>query len=392
MTDIKYKIVKHIGVLSEGKDGWRKELNLISWNDAEPKYDIRDWNSDHTKMGKGITLSEDEVQNLLELFGFKEENAERPLTKDRKRMNESKRRRETGVHQSRTSRSLQLFEDDIIDKVLDEKTKEDLGETKDIVAFRAATESAVEPGMEFEMRVYLYKESDSEIIDQMIARSFDNPIQDSPGMAQINRNQQVRIYLQATDGIEIDEPWQTCIWNGVPTSCVFDISVPEDFSEKRIKLKGRVYLGDIVLTDIRLTIKPEQSNDNCEITKQSFKSAFVSYSSKDRSKVTARIQGMEAAAPDIDLFIDVKDLHSGEHWEERLYNEILKRDLFYLFWSNNAADSEWVQKELKFALENKSSECIEPIALESPDICPPPKELEHKHFNSWTLFYEKQKL
>lgn len=68
MAEIKYEIVKNIGVLSEGNNGWKKELNFISWNDRAPKYDIRDWDENHEKMGKGITLSEDEMQNLVDLM------------------------------------------------------------------------------------------------------------------------------------------------------------------------------------------------------------------------------------------------------------------------------------------------------------------------------------
>lgn len=68
MAEIKYEIVKSIGVLSESANGWKKELNLVSWNDRAPKYDIRDWDENHEKMGKGITLSEDEMQTLVELM------------------------------------------------------------------------------------------------------------------------------------------------------------------------------------------------------------------------------------------------------------------------------------------------------------------------------------
>jgi hypothetical protein len=60
MAELKYEIVKNLGVLSEGSKGWTKELNLISWNDREPKYDIREWAPDHASMGKGVTLSNDE--------------------------------------------------------------------------------------------------------------------------------------------------------------------------------------------------------------------------------------------------------------------------------------------------------------------------------------------
>ena len=68
MADIKFEIKETIGVLSTSAKGWQKELNLISWNGAAPKYDIREWAPDHEKMGKGITLTEDEINTLKELL------------------------------------------------------------------------------------------------------------------------------------------------------------------------------------------------------------------------------------------------------------------------------------------------------------------------------------
>jgi hypothetical protein len=68
MTDIKYEIIKKIGVLSTSASGWTKELNLISWNDREPKYDLRDWSADRERRGKGATLSTEELLVLKELL------------------------------------------------------------------------------------------------------------------------------------------------------------------------------------------------------------------------------------------------------------------------------------------------------------------------------------
>ncbi|HIZ20040.1 MAG TPA: YdbC family protein [Firmicutes bacterium] len=68
MAELKYEIVKSLGVLSESPSGWTKELNLVSWNGREPKYDIREWAPEHTKMGKGVTMSGDEVILLRDLL------------------------------------------------------------------------------------------------------------------------------------------------------------------------------------------------------------------------------------------------------------------------------------------------------------------------------------
>jgi hypothetical protein len=67
-AEIKFEIVKAIGVLSESSKGWKKELNLVKWNDRDPKYDIRDWSPEHDKMGKGVTLTEEEAKKLKELL------------------------------------------------------------------------------------------------------------------------------------------------------------------------------------------------------------------------------------------------------------------------------------------------------------------------------------
>ena len=66
--EVKFDIIEEIGVLSEGSRGWRKELNLVSWNGAKPKYDIREWAPDREKMGKGVTLTEEEAKKLKELL------------------------------------------------------------------------------------------------------------------------------------------------------------------------------------------------------------------------------------------------------------------------------------------------------------------------------------
>ena len=66
--DFSYEIKQEIGILSTSPKGWTKELNLVSWNGKAPKYDIRDWSPDHEKMGKGITLSNEEVKELYKIL------------------------------------------------------------------------------------------------------------------------------------------------------------------------------------------------------------------------------------------------------------------------------------------------------------------------------------
>jgi hypothetical protein len=68
MPEIKFEVINNIGVVSTSASGWAKELNLISWNDRDPKYDIREWSPDGERMGKGVTLSKEELVALKELL------------------------------------------------------------------------------------------------------------------------------------------------------------------------------------------------------------------------------------------------------------------------------------------------------------------------------------
>lgn len=68
MADIKYEIIETLGVLSENAKGWKKELNLVSWNGREAKYDLRDWAPEHEKMGRGVTLTNEELKELKSII------------------------------------------------------------------------------------------------------------------------------------------------------------------------------------------------------------------------------------------------------------------------------------------------------------------------------------
>lgn len=73
MAEITFEITKELGVISETAKGWTRELNMVSWNDREPKFDIRDWSPDHTRMSKGVSLTEEEMQKLVDLFNARDE-------------------------------------------------------------------------------------------------------------------------------------------------------------------------------------------------------------------------------------------------------------------------------------------------------------------------------
>ena len=66
--DFKFEITEHLGTLSTNAKGWTREFNKVSWNGRAPKYDIRDWDENHEKMGKGLTFSPEDIEKLKELL------------------------------------------------------------------------------------------------------------------------------------------------------------------------------------------------------------------------------------------------------------------------------------------------------------------------------------
>lgn len=68
MADFKFDIKKNLGTISESSKGWMREVNVMTWNNKKPKVDIREWDEEHGKMGKGITLSKDELKKLKDIL------------------------------------------------------------------------------------------------------------------------------------------------------------------------------------------------------------------------------------------------------------------------------------------------------------------------------------
>ncbi len=96
----------------------------------------------------------------------------------------------------------------------------------------------------------------------------------------------------------------------------------------------------------------------------------------------------------IDFFQDLMDLEPGQRWEQELYRHIDESDLFLLFWSSHARASEWVRRELKYALQRQGPDgalppAIHPIILEGPPPPPPPPELSHLHFDDYLLYLRR---
>lgn len=264
----------------------------------------------------------------------------------------------------------------------------------DCVNFTLTAPTALAPGNDYELGVWAYlKEQEQEMIEAAMKMHEMNDISEkSKKSVPVERETYIAVSIEIPE-FEIDETQDTIYWDGELANATFMVDVPEDlaFGKYRGKLLFLVEGLQIAKLDFKLTVGNEvKSVSNIPVNQTMVHSAFVSYASDDRDAVLARIHMLEKIIPDIDLFIDLVSLHSGEDWYKRLTEEITKRDIFYLFWSEAASKSDWVEKEWRAALESRGIEIISPVPLVSPDKVPPPKELAALHFNDWILAYLKE--
>ena len=175
-------------------------------------------------------------------------------------------------------------------------------------------------------------------------------------------------------------------WLGTKGNASFGIDVPSTVSPGSYLGSAVVELEHLRLTTLHFIVQVGRrtSDVRVDITgrDERVRTAFASYASQDREQVLARVQGMQAILPDLEVFLDVVSLRSGERWRERILEEVSSRDAFYLFWSKHASESTWVDYEWRAAVDVRGSAFIDPIPLES---LPPPPELSHLHFGHWTL-------
>lgn len=270
----------------------------------------------------------------------------------------------------------------------DDFTKTDSSES---VAVSDVEVSAVAPkqmqvGEYSIVTVTLYAEQYRKIVDDMIAQSSD-PVQEKHGSPmQAQDHAKITVSLSA-DGVDIEEEQQIQYWNQKYLIFDFPVILKSDWKKTTVLFKGVISINDVPASKISFLVKcRDYKVQQPEIKRRDIHSAFVSYSRRDISQVAFVMMGIRKARPDLEMFFDVESMHSGEDWEKRIKREIDEKDILFLCWSVHASKSAWVDREWRYAYERKGADGIDPIPLESAQKCPPPKELEKKHFNENLLF------
>lgn len=256
------------------------------------------------------------------------------------------------------------------------------------VQFSAVSPKQITKGDYAMIDITVYEESYRHIVDSIISGA-DGPVRETfGGSHKVQENAEIRIALSSPD-IDVSDCDETQIWQGKYLVYSFPIEVPSNYAKRQILLTATVYFDGVIATRLKMIASCQTMREQkLQIMREDVLSAFISYASQDRSRVATIIQGMKKARPDMDIFFDVESLRSGEDWGVALRREIEARDVLYLCWSHHAKLSQWVEAEWRYALSNKGLDAIEPIPLEPPTECPPPEELNSKHFNDRTLLYK----
>ena len=248
---------------------------------------------------------------------------------------------------------------------------------------------AAPPGARVLIQVFLHQPSEFERATTM-ATAMDTTA-GIRGMQALNveiaRGTRIDVTIDG-QGLAVDEPLQSLSWMGRPNVCTFladlPVGTPRDFFPiVRLSADGAL-LGRIAF---KITSDPAA---NSPLTRPAgsnakrYQNAFVSYASEDRREVLKRTQMLRAAK--IDFFQDLLTLEPGDRWERKIYEKIDQADVFLLFWSTAAKNSQWVLKEALYALDRQraSSEGlpdIVPVIIEGPPPVPPPEALADLHFD-----------
>lgn len=209
-------------------------------------------------------------------------------------------------------------------------------------------------------------------------------------LGQIARGQEVSFHLQMP-GFDVDEPSQSLVWQGEVDSVQFSVNAPKTCELRSHNCKVSViapgFIGHICFTldvvarsQIKEAVPPPNSYQNLV----QYQKAFISYASEDLPEVLRCVRILTLL--NVECFQDVLSLKPGERWEKMLYRYIDESDVFFLFWSAAANESEWVEKEVRYALNCKGGNDetppeILPVVLQGPPEVPPPSYLSEYHFN-----------
>ena len=263
----------------------------------------------------------------------------------------------------------------------------------DNVHFTLTGPSVLTPAQAHELLFWVHIEQQREAVLTRASAAHKLPISElsvkSEGPYPLARGSRLSVRLKIK-GLNCPDFHKWVTWTGEIGNTAFVVEVPIGTSEGTYAGSASIKLNGCEVAKMSFvvcvgTAEPKTAEIPSSTTLH--RTAFASYASQDRAEVLSRVQGMEAADKNLNVFVDVVDLRSGQNWEQELMRRISESDVFYLFWCRHAMASDWVSKEWRLALGVMGEDFIDPIPLEAPQLAPPPKELADKHFNDPLLAF-----
>lgn len=266
--------------------------------------------------------------------------------------------------------------------------------TIDLVHFSVTAPPAVLPKTPFVINVWAHLDRQRKAVIKRAKETIGGEINiQSRGPIRVAQGSVLSVRLRV-EGLIVEHPEDIIVWEGEIGNATFSVLVPADATEGLRRGMATIHFSGLEIARIHFLIRVGSELlpvDSIPTQQKRHNKAFASYASADRDEVLARIQGIRKAAPELEVFLDVLSLRSGQYWEQELWKVIPSSDIFYLFWSENAKRSEWVEKEWRCALEARGLDFIDPVPLVSPDRVPPPPELASKHFDDQILAFIRSK-
>jgi hypothetical protein len=195
------------------------------------------------------------------------------------------------------------------------------------------------------------------------------------------------------DGFVLGSTLERFVWTGAPANVSFRVTAPAGGAPGSYLGTAAILHRGLLLTEINFELTLGQPQEapapappqELDASRLGVRTAFASYSSRDRLRVLERVQGISAVG--VNIFLDALNLRAGDRWEQEVLRAIRTRDRFFLFWSPSARDSRHVEQEWRWALTQRGLGFIHPIPLVDPRQAPPPAELSSLHFNDIYLAY-----
>ena len=248
----------------------------------------------------------------------------------------------------------------------------------------------VKPKSRMMVQVYLHLDKETEKVKVLAAEADRNAERRDyiPLQIKLKKGDKVDVVLNINGDRLLYDSSKSIIWQDSFCKCAFDYLVPSDLDIDVLSCSVNLYVNGAIVGEMlfytQIVDSPTQLNAN--VIAKPVKKLFISYSHNDlksAEKIAKLYEGM-----DVDVFFDKHRLKSGYIYSEEIFNFIRKADTFVLCWSENAAQSEYVQKERQAALELAYPNCrpredaqisIKPYNIQ-PYATPPTDMIEHYHF------------